>query len=36
MSDDLWHRPLSQVRAGELRGDTGQTPRAQHPGGDRG
>ena len=25
MSDDLWHRPLSQIRGGELRGDTGQT-----------
>jgi uncharacterized RmlC-like cupin family protein len=25
MSDDLWHRPLFQVRAGELTGDTGQT-----------
>ena len=23
--DDLWHRPLTQIRAGELRGDTGQT-----------
>jgi uncharacterized RmlC-like cupin family protein len=26
MSDDLWHRPLTHVRGGELRGDTGQTP----------
>ena len=26
MSDDLWHRPLTRVRAGELSGDTGQTP----------
>jgi uncharacterized RmlC-like cupin family protein len=25
MSDDLWHRPLTQIRAGELTGDTGQT-----------
>jgi uncharacterized RmlC-like cupin family protein len=25
MSDDLWHRPLFRVRAGELTGDTGQT-----------
>ena len=25
MSDDLWHRPLTRVRKGELRGDTGQT-----------
>src|ERR1700730_14625698 len=25
MSDDHWHRPLFQVRAGELTGDTGQT-----------
>jgi uncharacterized RmlC-like cupin family protein len=25
MSDDLWHRPLTHVRAGELSGDTGQT-----------
>ena len=25
MSDDHWHRPLSQIRAGELTGDTGQT-----------
>ena len=25
MSDDLWHRPLTQIRAGELSGDTGQT-----------
>ena len=26
MSDDLWHRPLTHVRAGGLRGDTAQTP----------
>lgn len=26
MSDDRWHRPLTQIRAGGLRGDTGQTP----------
>jgi uncharacterized RmlC-like cupin family protein len=26
MSDDLWHRPLTHVRGGDLRGDTGQTP----------
>jgi uncharacterized RmlC-like cupin family protein len=25
MADDLWHRPLSHVRAGQLRADTGQT-----------
>jgi uncharacterized RmlC-like cupin family protein len=25
MADDLWHRPLTHVRAGELRADTGQT-----------
>jgi uncharacterized RmlC-like cupin family protein len=25
MSDDLWHRPLTHVRKGELSGDTGQT-----------
>lgn len=25
MADDLWHRPLSRVRAGQLRADTGQT-----------
>jgi uncharacterized RmlC-like cupin family protein len=25
MGDDHWHRPLFQVRAGELTGDTGQT-----------
>lgn len=25
MSDDLWHRPLTHVRAAELSGDTGQT-----------
>jgi uncharacterized RmlC-like cupin family protein len=25
-SDDLWHRPLTRVQAGELSGDTGQTP----------
>jgi uncharacterized RmlC-like cupin family protein len=25
MADDLWHRPLAHVRAGELRADTGQT-----------
>ena len=25
MSDDLWHRPLTHVRAEELSGDTGQT-----------
>src|ERR1700749_4294157 len=25
MRDDHWHRPLSQIRAGELTGDTGQT-----------
>jgi len=25
MSDDLWHRPLKQIRGGALRGDTGQT-----------
>jgi len=25
MNDDLWHRPLIHVRAGELSGDTGQT-----------
>ena len=25
MSDDHWHRPLSQIRPGELTGDTGQT-----------
>ena len=25
MSDDLWHRPLTHVRAGELSGNTGQT-----------
>jgi uncharacterized RmlC-like cupin family protein len=25
MNDDLWHRPLTQIRAGELTGDTGQT-----------
>ena len=25
MTDDHWHRPLSQIRAGELTGDTGQT-----------
>jgi uncharacterized RmlC-like cupin family protein len=25
MSDDLWHRPLTQIRAGELTSDTGQT-----------
>jgi uncharacterized RmlC-like cupin family protein len=24
-SDDLWHRPLTHVRGGELSGDTGQT-----------
>ena len=26
MTDDLWHRPLSHVRGGQLRADTGQTP----------
>jgi uncharacterized RmlC-like cupin family protein len=26
MSEDLWHRPLTHVRGGQLRGDTGQTP----------
>ncbi len=26
MCDDPWHRPLTRVRGGELRGDTGQTP----------
>ena len=25
MTDDLWHRPLTRVRSGELSGDTGQT-----------
>jgi len=25
-NDDLWHRPLTRVRKGELSGDTGQTP----------
>jgi uncharacterized RmlC-like cupin family protein len=25
MTDDLWHRPLTHVRRGELSGDTGQT-----------
>jgi uncharacterized RmlC-like cupin family protein len=25
MADDVWHRPLTHVRAGELRADTGQT-----------
>ena len=25
MSDDHWHRPLFQIRSGELTGDTGQT-----------
>jgi uncharacterized RmlC-like cupin family protein len=25
MTDDLWHRPLVRIRAGELRGDTRQT-----------
>jgi uncharacterized RmlC-like cupin family protein len=25
MADDLWHRPLSHIRAGQLRTDTGQT-----------
>jgi uncharacterized RmlC-like cupin family protein len=25
MTDDLWHRPLSHVRGGELRADTSQT-----------
>jgi uncharacterized RmlC-like cupin family protein len=25
MSDDLWHRPLTHVRSGELSGNTGQT-----------
>src|ERR1700745_34135 len=25
MSDDLWHRPLTHVRAGQLSADTGQT-----------
>jgi uncharacterized RmlC-like cupin family protein len=25
MSDDIWHRPLTQIRGGELTGDTGQT-----------
>ncbi len=25
MSDEHWHRPLSQIRAGELSADTGQT-----------
>jgi len=25
LSRDLWHRPLTQIRAGELTGDTGQT-----------
>jgi uncharacterized RmlC-like cupin family protein len=25
MTDDLWHRPLTHVRGGELRADTGQT-----------
>jgi uncharacterized RmlC-like cupin family protein len=25
MSDDLWHRPLTHVRGGELSGNTGQT-----------
>jgi uncharacterized RmlC-like cupin family protein len=25
MTDDLWHRPLTHVKASELRGDTGQT-----------
>jgi uncharacterized RmlC-like cupin family protein len=24
-SDDLWHRPLTHIRKGELSGDTGQT-----------
>jgi uncharacterized RmlC-like cupin family protein len=24
-SDDIWHRPLTRIRAGELSGDTGQT-----------
>jgi uncharacterized RmlC-like cupin family protein len=26
MSDDAWHRPLSQIEAGGLTRDTGQTP----------
>lgn len=26
MTDDLWHRPLTRIRSGELSGDTGQTP----------
>jgi uncharacterized RmlC-like cupin family protein len=26
MTDDLWPAPLVHIRAGELRGDTGQTP----------
>jgi uncharacterized RmlC-like cupin family protein len=26
MSDDLWHRPLTHVRGGELSAATGQTP----------
>ena len=25
MSDDHWHRPLSQIRPGDMTGDTGQT-----------
>jgi uncharacterized RmlC-like cupin family protein len=25
LNRDLWHRPLTQIRAGELTGDTGQT-----------
>ena len=25
LNPDLWHRPLTQIRAGELTGDTGQT-----------
>ena len=25
MTDDLWHKPLTHVRQGELSGDTGQT-----------
>jgi uncharacterized RmlC-like cupin family protein len=25
MTDDLWHRPLTRIRSGELSGDTGQT-----------
>lgn len=30
--DDRWHRPLTQIRGGALRGDTGQTTGMTQPG----